>query len=114
VVEFTKLNVDEIVYIVDFLPVSILELKIIEIGYNDDYKRRIKVFNDDLYFELDFDDLKERIFKNKDEAYSVAIKYIFDETNKYIRKITDNLFDDYFELDKALEIYKQIYPEIFI
>lgn len=113
-VEFTKLNVDEIVYIVDFLPVSILELKIIEIGYNDDYKRRIKVFNDDLYFELDFDDLKERIFKNKDEAYSVAIKYIFDETNKYIRKITDNLFDDYFELDKALEIYKQIYPEIFI
>lgn len=113
-VDFNKLHVDEIIYIIDFDPVSILELKITDIGYNDDYKKRIKVFNDDLSFEIDYEDIKDRLFTNKDHAYSLAIKYIFDETNKYIRKITDSLFKDYFELDEALEKYKQIYPEIFI
>lgn len=113
-IEFTKLNINDSIYIIDDDPISILEVKISDIGYSNDYKRRIKVYNNYMSFELDFEDIKDRSFKNKDQAYAVAIKYIFDETNKYIRRISDGRFIDYFELDKAIEIYKQKHPEIFI
>lgn len=113
-IEFSELHVDEIIYVIDDDPISMLELKISDIGYNDEYKKRIKVYNSEISFEIDFDDIKDRVFVKKDEAYSVAVKYIFDETNKYIRTLTGGWFDDYFELDKSLEKYKQKYPEIFI
>jgi len=113
-VEFSELHIDEIIYIIEDNPIIIMELQISDLGYNANYKKRIKVFNKDLLFELDFDDIKEKIYLNKDHANSIALKYIFDKTNKYIRALTDGTFNDYVDLNKSIELYKLIYPEIFI
>lgn len=113
-VDFSEMNVGELIYIIEEEPVIILELKVVGLGYDDDCKRRIKVANCDITFEVDFDDIKERVFIDKEYAHSVATKYIFDETNKYIRQLTDGQFIDYFDLDNALEHYKTTHPEIFI
>lgn len=112
--DFSELYIGQLLYIIEDKPVSIIELEIIEMRYNKDYERRIKLANKDISFELDFDDVVEKMFNEKDVAYAVATKYILDETNKYIRELTDGYFIDYFELDKIVEKYKQIYPELFI
>lgn len=111
---FNDLHVEEFIYIIDDDPISILELKLIEIGFDENHRKRIKVTNSDLTFDLDFEDIEGRVFKDKDYAQSVATKLVFDETNKYIRKITGGHFNDYFDLDDSLEHFKKEFPEIFI
>lgn len=113
-VSFSDLNVGTYIYVVENDPIVILELKILNIGYDENYTRRIKVANTEISFEVDFDNIVHHLFIDKDVAYSVATKLVFNETNNYIKKITDGYFQDYFDLDKAMEKCKTLNPEQFI
>ncbi len=113
-INFTDLTVGTCVYVVENDPITILELEIISIGYDANYTRRIKVANSEISFEVDFDNIMSNIFIDKDVAYAIATKLVFNETNNYIKKLTDGYFQDYFDLDKAMEKYKHLNPEHFI
>jgi len=113
-IAFEDLEIDIIIYIIDDNPISILELKVLSFGYSEDNIRRLRVANKDLSFEVDFDKVYGNIFDNEEEALAYAAKYIFLETNKFINELTDGFISDYFDLDKMIEKYKKIYPELFI
>lgn len=113
-IKFEGITIGQFIYIVEHEPVTILELKVLNIGYTSDYIKRIKVANADISFEIDFDTVSQNCFDNKETAYAAATKFIFDETNQFIRTLTDNTFQDYFELDQAIERYKISNPEMFI
>lgn len=113
-IEFNELEVGSIVYILDVDPISILELKLLSIGYDEDNNKRLRVANKDLSFEVEYDKLKDNIFLEEDEALAHATKLVFNETNKFIDEMTDGFIKDYFELDKAIQKYREIHPELFI
>lgn len=113
-VNFADLHIGQNIYIVEHDPVTILELKVLNVGYDEDFTKRIKVANKDISFEVDFESIAHNCFLDKNYAFSVATKYVFTETNKFIRELTDGFFQDYFDLDKALEKYKISNPELFI
>lgn len=113
-VNFSDLNIGSFIYVIEDDPVVILELRVLSIGYDENYTKRIKVANSEISFEVDFDNISINLFIDKDMAYSYATKLVFEETNKFIRKLTDGYFQDYFDLDKAMETYKKINPELYI
>lgn len=113
-VEFGDFSVGDIVYIIDDNPITILELKILSFGYNEENIKRLRVANKDLSFEVDYDKIKENLFKDESTAMAHATKLVFRETNKFISNLTDGFINDYFELDKLIQTYKNSHPELFI
>ena len=57
-IKFEGITIGQFIYIVEHEPVTILELKVLNIGYTSDYIKRIKVANTDISFEIDFDKIK--------------------------------------------------------
>jgi len=113
VVEYSSLEPGQMLYIIEEQPISILELKIGKI-VSDDKSQKIKITNDDISFEIEFESIAERVFTDKEYARYVMIKQIFDKTNKYIQDLTDGKFNDYFELENAVEEQRYLYPHRFI
>jgi hypothetical protein len=113
-VEFGNISVGDIVYIIDDNPITILELKILSFGYDEENNKILRVANTDLSFEVDFDKIKENMFYDQDTALANATKLVFKETNKFIEELTDGYINDYFELDNLINKYKESHPELFI
>jgi hypothetical protein len=114
-VEFHNIHVGDWIYVVETNPVAILKLMVVSVGYDLEYHKILKVVHDDdLILEIDFVDLGGLVFSNKELAYATATKYVFDDTNKYIRELSNGYFSDYFDLNRSLERYKMSHPEIFI
>lgn len=110
---FENIKPDDTVYIVEQDPLAILILKVVTLVYVDNQKR-LRLKNTEMSFEIEFDDISKKLYLDKDLAYAVVVKSVFDHTNKYIREITDGYFNNYFELDKSVENYKILHPQLFV
>jgi|SaaInlStandDraft_4_1057021.scaffolds.fasta_scaffold28131_3 hypothetical protein len=117
-IDFSDLKLGQVIYIIEEAPITILKLRIVGLSYEEDEDsddiEKLKVSNNDITFEVEFDSIVENTFNDKDMALTIATKRVFDETNKYISELTDGFFKDYFDLDDAVERYKKIHPEMFI
>lgn len=113
-IQFENLKQYDKIYIVDFDPLTILCLDLLGVFYTVDNQPRLKVSNSEISFELEYDDIAQKLYVDKDMAYSIAVKHIFDSTNKHISELTDGYFNNYFELNVAIEKYKMLYPELFV
>ena len=113
-IQFETLKNYDKIFIVDFDPPTILCLDLLGVFCTVDNQNRLKVCNTEITFELDYEDVAEKLYVDKDLAYSVAVKFIVDSTNKHIAELTDGYFNNYFELNDALEKYKMLYPELFV
>jgi hypothetical protein len=111
---FEDLKSGTSIYIVDTDPLAILELNLLGVFYTGENQKRLKVSNSEISFEMEYDDIASKLYTDKDLAYSVAVKYVFDSTNKFIRDLTEGYFNNYFELNESLEKYKMIHPELFV
>lgn len=113
-IEYSDLRAGQVLYLVEDNPVCVLELTIKSIIMQHTRIPKIKITNDDISFEIEFDFIADRAFTDKDLAYFTATKHIFDKTNKYIRELTDGRLNDYFDLDNAIEKQKGLHPHRFI
>lgn len=113
-IQFENLKQYDKIYIVDFAPLTILCLDLLGVFYTVDNRPRLKVSNLEISFELEYDDVSNKLYVDKDLAYSVAVKHIVESTNKFISDMSDSYFNTYFELDDAVEKYKMLYPELFV
>lgn len=111
---FDELNTDEIVYIVNCSgPITILDTKILSINYETGMIK-IMIVDSDLTFTVEFDKVKETVFKDKEAATAYLIKLVFSETNNYISSLTDGVVSDYYDLDTLIKKYSDSHPEFFI
>jgi len=113
-IEYSDLRAGQTIYLVEDNPVAVVELEIKSIIMQHTRIPKIKIENDDISFEIEFDNIADSAFTDKDLAYFTATKQIFDKTNKYIRELTDGKLNDYFDLDNIVEKHKEIYPQKFI
>lgn len=113
-IDFSELEPNTLVYVIGHNPISVLELIIVELTYDAEYIRKIKLENRDISFEVEFDAIKENMYLNREYAMAAVTKFVFDETNKFIYNVTDGFLNDYFDLDTSVEKYKISYPELFV
>ncbi len=111
---FEQLKPKQPLYVVEKDPLTILILELVDTHCDNLGRKMLKLKNPQISFEVEFKDICEKLYDDKDLAYSVVVKAVFEHTNKYIREITDGYFKDYFDLNKALEHYKMINPELFV
>lgn len=111
---FEQLKPNQQLYVVEQEPPTILTLELVDTHCDHLGRKKLKLKNPQISFEVEFKDIVEKLYLDKDMAYSVVVKAIFDNTNKYIREITDGYFSDYFDLNNSVEHYKMIHPELFV
>jgi hypothetical protein len=110
-VEFKDLIVGDSIFILESS--SVLKFKILDLHIiNDEYQLKLK--GPDLTFKILLNKIKDITFKSKEEATATAVKHIYSEVNELIRKLSDAEMLDYIDLNNKLEIYKRLFPEIFI
>ena len=111
---FEQLKPNDNLYIVDTEKITFLSLEVVEIFIDSENNQRLKLRNPEITFEIEFDEISDKVYLDKEEARANLVRAIFDLTNKYIKDLTDGFYTDYFELDKGVEKYKNIHPDLFV
>ncbi len=109
---YEKIKVGNIIYLIETGP-TILCMEILEKSFKDG-EDRVKLKSPDLTFEIDFNDIKNNSYVDKDEAEANAIKHLFLEVNKLISTLSENELHDYYDLELKVEKYKELFPELYI
>jgi len=110
-INYKAVNVGDTIFVMETS--SVLEFEIIG-KFVTDLEPRLKLKGIDLTFEVDFKDVFQDTFMEKEEAIAHSMKYICDEVNELVRDLSDRGINDYIDLNSKLEKYKDLFPEIFI
>lgn len=111
---FEQLKPKQTLYVVEKDPMTVLILDLVDTHCDSLGRKMLKLKNPQISFEVEFGDICEKLYDDKELAYSVIVKDVFEHTNKYIQEITDGYFRDYIDLDRAVEHYKSINPQLFL